>query len=75
MIDMGRFYEPFTDIDLCDFWNHGAEIDDYLGNLEEELLSRGYETRRYPGARRRRRLQAGDPHEWQRFFRENSHYI
>jgi hypothetical protein len=70
---LDRLYESLTDVDLCDFWNEGAEIDD-LGELEEELMSRGYPTRR-KNCRRNRRLRAGDPDDWQRFFSEGSHII
>jgi hypothetical protein len=66
---LDRLYESLTDVDLRGFWNEGAQVDD-LGELEEELMSRGYETRR-PNGRRNRRLLAGDPQGWTEFFREN----
>lgn len=67
-----RLYEPCSDDDLVHWWNTGAQIDD-MGELEEELMSRGYETRR-PNGRRNRRLDAGDVDGWGAFFRENSEY-
>jgi hypothetical protein len=64
-----RLYASFTTLDLCDMWNGGHDVDD-LGELEEELMSRGFQTRR-PNGRRNRRLVWDDPGEWGRFFSEN----
>jgi hypothetical protein len=67
--NLERLYLSFTTLDLCDMWNGGQDVDD-LGELEEELLGRGFETRR-PNGRRNRRLAWDDPGAWGQFFSEN----
>jgi len=69
---LDKLYESLTTLDLCDMWNGGAEVDD-LGELEEELLARGFRTRRHNG-KRNRRLIWNDPTEDQRFWSEGSTY-
>jgi len=66
-----KLYESMSDDDLASFWNHSGMTDD-LGELEEELMSRGFEDLWRPNGRRNRRLDAGDKDGWQRFFSENA---
>ena len=37
-----KLYESMSDDDLASFWNHSGITDD-MGELEEELMSRGFE--------------------------------
>ncbi|HEY8775970.1 MAG TPA: hypothetical protein VIM33_05750 [Gaiellaceae bacterium] len=67
-------YESMTDDDVAWFWNHGRDVDDYLGTLEEDLMVRGFEDLRRPNGKRNRRLRADDKDGWGAFFRENSEY-
>jgi hypothetical protein len=68
---LDKLYESMTDDDLDSFWNHSGMTDD-MGELEEELMSRGFEDLWRPNGRRNRRLDAGDKDGWQRFFSENA---
>jgi hypothetical protein len=56
---MEKLYEPMSDEDLASFWNHSGMTDD-MGELEEELMSRGFEDLWRPNGRRNRRLCADD---------------
>jgi hypothetical protein len=39
---LDKLYESMTDDDLASFWNHSGMTDD-MGELEEELMVRGFE--------------------------------
>jgi hypothetical protein len=67
-----KLYESMSDDDLGSLWNHSGITDD-MGELEEELMLRGFEDLWRPNGRRNRRLDEGDKDGWQRSSRRTHH--